>query len=90
MEVNFIGRPGYTTILGAKRRPMRCEEYIELEEKRFKHIYNGITKLKELEDEKLGIPGLASKQGGEMINFRLIKESQLIKEGAPAMTYSKN
>lgn len=90
MEVNFIGRPGYSTFLANKRKFFKYEEYLELEEKRFKNIFKGITKIKDLEDEKLGIPGLANKQGGEMINFKLIKESQILKEGPPAISYSKN
>lgn len=62
MEANFIGRPGYSTFLTSKRKYFKFEEYLEMEEKRLKNIYKGIIKLKDLEDEKLGIPGLANKQ----------------------------
>lgn len=90
MEVNFIGRPGYSTILNNKRKYIKSDEYSEMEEKRFKHLFQGINRLKELEDEKLGISGFGYKQGGEFINFKLIKENQILKDGPPAITYTKN
>lgn len=89
METNFIGRPGYSTILTNKRKSFKFDEYIELQEKRFKQISKGIQKIKELEDEKLGISGFTPKQG-ELINFKLIKENQILKDGPPAITYSKS
>ena len=54
-----------------------------------KDILKGLVKIKELEDEKLGI-STPTKQMGEIVNFKLIKESQVLKDGPPAITYSKN
>lgn len=90
MEVNYIGRPGYTTILSSKRKPIKTDEFVEVEEKRFKSILEGFEKVKELEDEKLGISGLTNKHGGEICNFKLIKENQIVKDDPPAITYSKS
>lgn len=90
MEVNFIGRPGYSTILNSKKKTLKADHYLELEDKRLRSIYKGIVMIKELEDEKLGISGVTSKQNGDIVNFKLIKESQLIKEGPVPLTYSKN
>lgn len=90
MELNFIGRPGFSNFLTSKRKSLKSDEYLDLEEKRFKLILKGIDKLKELEDEKLGISGLIGKQDGDIINFKWIKESQLIKDGPPPITYSKS
>ena len=51
MEVNFIGRPGNSTILtNIKKRSTKADDYLDLEEKRFRYMGKGITKLKELED----------------------------------------
>lgn len=91
MEVNFIGKPGNSNIINStKKRITKADEYLELEDKRFKYIWKGITKLKEIEDEKLGISGLVTKQGGELVNFRLIKETQILKEGQTQTSYTKN
>lgn len=70
MELNFIGRPGFSNFLTGKRKALKSDEYLDLEEKRFKLILKGIDKLKELEDEKLGISGLIGKQDGDYINFK--------------------
>lgn len=70
MELNFIGRPGFSNFLAGKRKALKSDEYLDLEEKRFKLILKGIDKLKELEDEKLGISGLIGKQDGDYINFK--------------------
>lgn len=90
MEVNFIGRPGNSTILSNKNKLLKSDEYIELEDKRLKLIYKGITKLKELEDEKHGISNLSSKQTSNVLNFKPIKEAQLLKDGPSLLAYSKN
>jgi hypothetical protein len=90
MEVNFIGRPGYSTILSSKKKTLKADYYLEVEDKRLRSIAKGIAKIKELEDEKLGISGVISQQNGNIINFKLIKESQIIKEGPSPLTYSKS
>jgi hypothetical protein len=89
MEVNYIGRPGMNNLATGKRKSTKADEYTEMEEKKMRHIYKAITKLKEIEDEKLGITTPIGKQSGEIVNFKLIKESQILKDGAPAITYSK-
>lgn len=58
--------------------------------KRLRNIFKGISKVKDIEDEKLGISGLMPKHGSDILNFKLIKENQLIKEGAPSLMYSKS
>jgi hypothetical protein len=91
MEVNFIGRPGNSTILtNIKKRSTKADDYLDLEEKRFRYMGKGITKLKELEDEKLGITGISGKQNGELVNFKVIKEAQILNNGPPPITYTKN
>ena len=91
MEANFIGGLGSSSFLSNnKRRTTKIDEYLDLENKRFKFISKGIVKLKELEDEKLGITGLIMKQGGELVNFKLIKENQILSNGPPPISYTKN
>lgn len=72
-----------------KRKYIKADEYLESEAKLFKMIYKGITKVKELEDEKLGIKPDTSKNNSEIVNFKVIKETQILKDGPPAIMYSK-
>jgi len=86
-----MGKPGYSSFLQTnKRRNTKADDFLELEDKRFKFISKGITRIKEIEDEKLGFTGLSNKAGGELVNFKMIKESQILKDGPPPITYSKN
>lgn len=90
MEINYIGRPGCNNLSTGKSKRIKADEYMELEEKRFRSMFKAICKVKEQEDEKLGISTPSSKSSNEIINFKTIKESQIMKDGPPALTYSKS
>jgi hypothetical protein len=65
----------------------KCILILQEEEERIKLIAEALTKYKEWEEEK---QGFGVKIIPEPIQFKPIKEHQLVREGAPTITYSKS
>ena len=53
MNVEHIGRPGFYQPQQTNKKYLDLVEYHKLEDERFRYFQEGITKLKEMEEEKL-------------------------------------